>query len=145
MPGKRFCLDTNVFFYAIDPQDRPRHHRAIELIERAALEHDCVVPLQVFAEFFASATRKGRMGLEEAAQQISDWKLLFPTAYPGSGNLEQAIALVQQHQVSFWDAMIWAVALSAGATVLLTEDFQDGRDLDGIEIRNPFAARDPFR
>ena len=30
------------------------------------------------------------------------------------------------------------VALSAGVTVLLTEDLQDGREIDGLRIANPF-------
>ena len=50
---------------------------------------------------------------------------------------------VRDHGLSFWDAMIWAVAKEAGATVLLTEDLQTGRELGGVTFLSPFA-RDPF-
>lgn len=145
MPAERFCLDANILFYAIDPADARRHEVAARVIERAALEYDCVVPFQAFAEFFAAATRKGKIEPEEAARQIEDWQILFPTAYPRTGILQRALAAVQRHQISFWDSLIWAVAQDAGATVLLTEDHQDGRELGGVVFRNPFNGDDPFR
>ena len=41
--------------------------------------------------------------------------------------------------LSFWDAMLWATARRAGCSVLLSEDFQDGRRLDGVLFVDPFA------
>ena len=144
MSAERFSLDANVFFYAIDANEEERHLRAVDVVERAALEHDCIVALQAYGEFFAAATRKGRMTIEEARAQIFDWQTLFPTVYPGPGSLNQAIDAVAQHNLSFWDAMLWAVTKEAGATVLLSEDLQDSRELGGVWFRNPFVTDDPF-
>lgn len=144
MSVERFSLDANVFFYAIDATDPERHPRAAAIVERAALEHDCLIALQAYAEFFAAATRKGRMSIDDAAAQIADWGALFSTVYPGSGNLQQAIDAVAQHNLSFWDAMLWSVVKDAGVTVLLSEDLQDGRELGGVWFRDPFTAADPF-
>lgn len=44
--------------------------------------------------------------------------------------------------LAFWDALIVAAARSAGCDALLTEDLQDGQDLDGLVVVDPFA-RDP--
>jgi len=145
MSVERFSFDTNVFFYAIDATDEGRHRRAMEVVERAALEHDCIVTLQVYGEFFAATTRKGKMKIEDARAQIVDWQTLFTTVYPAPGSLHQAIDAVAQHNLSFWDAMLWSVAKDAGATVLLSEDLQDGRELGGVCFRNPFSTADPFR
>lgn len=145
MPADRFCLDANVLFYSIDPADARRHEIAVDLIERAALEQDCVIPFQALAEFFAAATRKDKIDPAEAARQIEDWQTLFPTVYPRTGILQRALAAVRRHQISFWDSLIWAVAQDAGTTVLLTEDHQDGRELGDVLFRNPFNGEDPFR
>ena len=45
---------------------------------------------------------------------------------------------VEHHNLSFWDAMQWAVAKQAGATLLLSEDLQHGRELEGVRFLNPF-------
>jgi len=145
MSAERFSLDANVFFYAIDANEPERHRRAVDVIERAALEHDCLIAVQAYAEFFAAATRKGKMSVEEAGAQIADWQTLFITVYPKPGHLAQAIAAVGQHNLSFWDAMLWSVVKDAGATVLLSEDLQDGRELGGVTFRDPFTDGDPFR
>jgi hypothetical protein len=43
-----------------------------------------------------------------------------------------------QHRLSFWDALIWAVAKEHNVTVIDTEDFQEGRDIDGVRHINLF-------
>ena len=48
--------------------------------------------------------------------------------------------VVQEHRLSFWDAMLWATARQAGCSAILSEDLPDGRRLNGAEIINPFAA-----
>ena len=34
---------------------------------------------------------------------------------------------------------MWAAARTAGAAVLLTEDFQDGQEVEGVRFVDPFA------
>ncbi len=137
MNDERFSLDTNILFYSIDSRDTVKHERATAVLKQLATTHGCIVPIQAYAEFFAAATRKGEMSLAEASDQIEDWQALFSTAYPQAGTLSQAIRAVRDHNLSFWDAMLWSVAKDSGATVLLTEDFQDGRELGGVRFRNP--------
>lgn len=144
MSAERFSLDANILFYAVDSSDVDRHRKAMEVIERAAVEQDCLVALQAYCEFVVAATRKNRMSMAEARAQVSDWQMLFTTAYPTPTTLPQALDAVTQHSLSFWDAMLWSVVREAGATVLLTEDLQDGRVLGGVRFRNPFVVKDPF-
>ena len=145
MSVERFSLDANVLFYAIDSNDPRRHETAAGIIEHAALNHDCIVALQAYCEFIAAATRKGKMTIDEAGAQVADWQALFTTVYPTPGSLPQAIEAVAQHNLSFWDAMMWSVVKDNGGTVLLSEDLQDGRTLAGVRFRSPFTGEDPFR
>jgi predicted nucleic acid-binding protein len=46
----------------------------------------------------------------------------------------------REYRLSFWDALIWATVRRVGVAVLVSEDFQDGRVIEGVRIANPFNA-----
>lgn len=51
----------------------------------------------------------------------------------------KASVLRGQHALSFWDSLIGASALATDATVLYSEDMQDGLVVeDRVRIRTPF-------
>jgi predicted nucleic acid-binding protein len=50
-----------------------------------------------------------------------------------------ASELEERHTLSFWDAVVVEAARRAGATRLVTEDLQPGRDVGGGTVENPFA------
>jgi len=53
--------------------------------------------------------------------------------------LESASDLRTQYNLSFWDSLIVASALSGGADTLYSEDMQDGLIVSGqLTIINPF-------
>lgn len=139
MSAERISFDANVLFYSVDRDAGEKRERAIEIIHRAALDLDCVLTAQALAEFFVATTRKGKMRADEAAAQVEDWKTLFGAAPTTGQSLKRAVQVVQQHSIGFWDAMLWAAAREAGVTLLLSEDLQDGRELSGVKLRNPFA------
>ncbi|OEU44208.1 MAG: hypothetical protein BBJ60_04270 [Desulfobacterales bacterium S7086C20] len=143
MSGRRFTLDTNILFYAMDKDAGSRHKLAMEIVDRASLS-DCVIILQSLCEFFAAVTGKGRMPPKEAEVQIKDWMELFPVVSASSKSLPRALKAVREHKLSFWDAMLWAVAREAGVTLLLSEDFQHNRVLDGTKFCNPFQLSKPL-
>jgi predicted nucleic acid-binding protein len=51
----------------------------------------------------------------------------------------EAAAGARRHQLSYWDALIWATAKLNQIATVLSEDFQDGRLLEGVRFRNPFG------
>jgi predicted nucleic acid-binding protein len=51
-----------------------------------------------------------------------------------------AIQRSRKAKQSFWDALILEAALIAGATLLYSEDFQDGSVFGGLRIANPFKS-----
>lgn len=144
MSAERISLDTNILFYAVDRDSGKKHRRSQELLKEAALHQDCVLSLQVLSEFFAAVTRNGRMNPQDARAQIHDWEILFPITSATPLTLRKAMNAVQQHHLGFWDAMLWAVTREAGVTLLLSEDFQNDRVLEGVKFVDPFLVKDPF-
>jgi len=54
------------------------------------------------------------------------------------GSILQAIDLETREKISFWDALIVAAAMRAGAKTILSEDLPHGRHIGNVAIRNPF-------
>ncbi len=124
--------------YAIDKDAEEKQLISISLIERCALNYDCVLTLQSLSEFYAAATRKGKVTHTQAEAQIKDWQLLFPTILPSTRTVEYALKAVDEHTLSFWDSMLWSVTSENGVSELFSEDFQSGRELKGVRFTNPF-------
>lgn len=143
MSVERLSLDSNILFYTIDADAGERQEKAREIVRRAALS-DCFLSLQTLCEFFSSTTRKGKLTAAQAAAHVDDWQTLFPVVAATPASLHLAVRAVENHSLSFWDAMQWAVAKQAGATLLLSEDLQHDRELEGVRFRNPFLVEDPF-
>jgi predicted nucleic acid-binding protein len=144
MSAERVTLDTNVLIYSVDADAGDRQERAREVVRLAARQHDCFLTLQTLCEFFAAATRKGKMSTSEAGEQVAEYQKVFPVVAATPDSLRMAVTAVQRHGLSFWDAMQWAVARQAGATLLLSEDLQHDRVLEGVRFRDPFQVEDPF-
>jgi predicted nucleic acid-binding protein len=138
MNADRYTFDTNILFYALDPGAGEKHRIASELIATADTRKAFLV-LQSLAELYNSVRRKRPSDLFLAHRFVLRNAIMFDVFHALPSDLNDAILASQQHGISFWDAMLWATAKRAGCTLLLTEDFQDGKDLEGVKIRNPFS------
>ena len=91
-------------------------------------------------EFYVVATRKFEPPISRgAAREIvalnAQWKVVevdLPLIIAAS-------ELEERHRLSIWDALIVEAASRAGATTLVSEDFQARRRIRGVIIRNPFG------
>jgi predicted nucleic acid-binding protein len=134
-------FDSNILVYAVDRDVGERHGRATELVERAIRAGVCVQPLQTLCEFFAVATRKIGLEPQAAAAFVEGWQAVIPVEAVSIEDLAAAMRIVREHGFSFWDALLWATVRRAGVRLLLSQDLQDGRVLEGVRFVNPFAAR----
>lgn len=133
MRGGSF-LDTNVLIYALAEDDR-RTPRADALLAEGG-----TISVQVLNEFTAVARRKLRLDWPQIADLIRVARRLCGPVMPMSENVHDAARrLAEQHDFSFYDALIVASALEAGCTTLWSEDMQNGRAIEGLTIRNPFS------
>jgi predicted nucleic acid-binding protein len=133
----RSFFDTNILVYA-DDDDAPAKQRvARDLWHAHRRDGTGVVSLQVLQEYFVTVTRKLKLDPRKARRKV---ELLaeFDVAEPDVSDILAAIDLHRLHGFSFWDALILRSAQQAGCRVLLSEDFQGGREIDGIQVVNPF-------
>jgi predicted nucleic acid-binding protein len=54
--------------------------------------------------------------------------------------IRAAIDLTDRAKLSFWDSLVVVAAARTGARVLFTEDLNDGQEILGVRISNPFSA-----
>ena len=134
-------FDTNILVYAADITAGERHAGAADLIERAIRHGACVQTLQSLAEFFNVVTRKAGVRFDAAVAFVKGWQAVLPVEPSAPADLDQAILATREHRLAFWDAMLWATARRIGVHTLITEDFQDGRILDGVRFIDPFAVQ----
>lgn len=135
-----FFVDTNVFVYARDDGEPWKRDRAREILARLWHSADGRLSQQVLIEFYATVTRKLRPGLprEEAIADVRELSTWNPVP-PSLPLFEHAWQLEDRYGFSWWDSLIVAAALAQNCTTLLTEDLQDGLEIDGLRIVNPFS------
>jgi len=133
----RSFFDTNVLVYADDRSAPAKRRRAVELVAEHRRAGTGVVSLQVLQEYFVAATRKLQVDAATARRKV---ELLseFDVAAPDLSDILAAIDLHRLHGFSFWDALVFRAAKQSGCSVLLSEDFQDRREVDGVRVVNPF-------
>ena len=130
-------FDTNVLIYIYDIGHPDKHHKARELFAKEAAADQVMISTQVLQEFYAAVTSKKIME-EEVAEQAVIRFMQLPVRQIDIPVIQSAMRRNRIDQVSFWDALIIETALSGGADVLWSEDFQHGRIFDGLEVRDPF-------
>jgi predicted nucleic acid-binding protein len=132
------AIDSNALVYAqqnADEQDR--HRQALDLIAGAAMS-GAIVPLQVLGEFLNVCRKKLGKSPSDAVDQVADYLRVFECPATGTPDLTDAAFLADRFKLQFFDALIVTVALRAGATVLLSEDMQDGLRIEALQVLDPF-------
>ena len=134
-------IDTNVVVYAYDVRDRDKQLRALEVLGRLVADGRGRLSAQVLGEFLRVATRKlvppltPGEAVEQAGNLAASWPVVPITAFI----VLEAGRGVEAHRLSYWDAQLWATARLNQIEIVLTEDFEHGRTLDGVRFLNPFA------
>ena len=130
-------FDTNILVYA--QQMDGKGDRA-----RALFAGGGKLSVQVLNEFTAVSRRKQRRDWREIDEAVADVLTIVDPPLPLSLDLHHsARSLAQDHQLSFYDALIVATAIEAGCDTLFSEDIQHGRSIGGLNIVNPFLDGAP--
>lgn len=137
----KLSIDTNILVYAASSTgDETKHLQALSILDRAGRARNSIIPLQALQEFAAVVLRKKIVPADAIHTYVTAFMAEFPTAVTTGEDLLSAIQAQHDHGLPIWDALIWAVSRRAGADLLLSEDFQDGRVLGGVRFLNPFNA-----
>jgi len=131
------AVDTNILLYVHDPRDPRKQSAAVSTLRSLA---DPVLLWQVACEYLAASRKLEPFGYNrlEAWRDIQDLRRLWSVILPGWNVLERAQVVMNRHQTSYWDAMIIAACLEAGIATLYSEDLGSFRQIDGLEIIDPF-------
>jgi len=133
----RSFFDTNILVYADDKRAPAKQSRAIDLVAEHRRDGTGVVSLQVLQEYFVTVTRKLNVDSPLARRKVEILSE-FDVVVPEVADILAAIDLHRLHTFSFWDALVLRSAQQAGCSVLLSENFQHDRTIDGIQVVNPF-------
>jgi predicted nucleic acid-binding protein len=134
-------FDTNILVYTLPHPDNTKRNRARDLLIRGAREQAGILLLQSLAEFSFVAARKFGLSISPIHQRVRDWRDAMPVHAAEAEDLTDALDLVRDHRLGFWDALMCATAGRIGLQYLLSEDMQDGRRLGSLRIVNPFRPQ----
>ena len=139
MNAPPYFLDTNILIYATSQaaDHLPKRERARRWVARS----DWGVSTQVLMEFFAQARREKHGLLPTAAQAfVERIASRRPVVAVDKSLVLEALAMRHRYYLTHWDAAILCAARKLGATTLVSEDLETGRNYDGVTVINPFAG-----
>ena len=137
-----YLVDTNILVYAYDRAARAKQEGARNVLKWLESRGYGALSTQILGEFFWIVTRKlaeplsPRQAYVELERHLRSWRTIEITRAvvleAGRGCLH--------YQMPFWDAQIWATAKLNQIPQVLSEDFQHGRAIEGIEFVDPFKV-----
>lgn len=132
-------VDTNLLVYSRDAGLPGKQARAAEILRELWDSRRGRVSFQVLHEYYVTVTRKLRPGLPRAeAREDVEALLAWQPLAPSAATLRRAWGIEDRWGLSWWDSLIVASAWEAGCRRLLSEDLQDGLEIESLRIENPF-------
>ncbi len=139
----KVLIDANILVYAYDPADETHQEKAIQILDHLRLNGNGRLSAQCLGEFFSAVVRPQhkdppRLTPVEAYNAVVQLSVQFETYPLTTLAVQEAGRGVRDHQLSYYDAQIWATARLNQTPVIFSEDFQHGQTLEGIRFINPF-------
>ncbi len=133
-------IDTNVFVYLFDETDGRKRSKAKEIVRTALETRSARISHQVVQETLNVVTRKlpTPMTAEQAKHFLEYVLMPLWQVMPSQTLYHRGLDIQGRFGFSFYDSLIVAAALESGATRLYSEDMQDGQQIEGLTIENPF-------
>jgi len=125
-------LDSKVILYLLSA-DAAKADTAETL-----LTHQPTISVQVLNEVTSVCQRKLKLDWPQTLDLLDAIKANCKIVDLTVDTHAKALEVAQQHQLSFYDALIVAAAIVSGANTLMTEDMHHGSIIQGIRVHNPF-------
>ena len=137
--GRRVFFDTNVIVYTYDEDTPSKRDVARMMMKDSLFAQTGVVSGQVLGETYVTLTKKLKVPVEDAREEIQ--RLAgFHVVEISSLIVLQAIEIQEEYQLSYWDSLIIAAAEFASCDIVWSEDLNDGQCYGSVTVRNPFAT-----
>ena len=125
-------IDSNIILYLFS-NETVKADKAEEILANGG-----IISVQVLNEVVAVCRRKLQLNWGEIDALLLALKANLQIVPLTVATHDLAIKLCKQYQLSFYDAHICAAALIAQSSELISEELQDGLNIDGLLIHNPF-------
>lgn len=138
-----WLVDTNILVYAVSPAETVKCPAARSFLKDLMARGQAAVAVQNCAEFLSAAALKPKSPLEisDAMTILNAWVAHMRVLSPNFETVEMAVGCIDRYQLSFWDAMVWAVAVQEGLEGVYSEDGPVGATIGGIRWRDPLKDR----
>lgn len=133
----KIFLDTNILVYLQNHSEPQKQIHCRKVLNALEAKTAFVLSTQVLQEFYMVMTRKlgaDPVQIKSIIQQFRKFEVVLIDGDVIVG----AIDLSVLNQISFWDALIVAAAQKANCSTVLTEDLNEGQNIGGVRIVNPF-------
>lgn len=131
-------LDTNILVYAF--QAGTKRDRSLDVLAQRP-----IASVQLLNEYANVARRKLGRAWSEISRDLGEVRTMLGRVDPitDQANLD-ALRIGERYQLSFYDALMLAVALSGGAKTFYSEDMHHGLVIDGtLRVVDPFRMGAP--
>lgn len=135
-------LDTNILVYAYDEDSPAKMQTARSLLAQMHANDVGALSTQVLGEFYVAVMRRFETKLSpaEVASHTRLWADTFPVFDTTAEVVAEALRGVEHYCFSYYDAQIWAIARLNRIPFVLTEDFNGGCTIEGVQFVNPFVG-----
>ena len=131
-------VDTNVLIYALDGRVAVKQAAAQAWLVHCWRTRTGRTSIQVLNEFYVNVVRlMGKSASAQARGEIRNLLAWQPWSVDVA-TLETAWGIADEAGLSHWDSLVAASAVHQGCEILLSEDMQHGRVIEGVRIVNPF-------
>jgi predicted nucleic acid-binding protein len=128
----RFFLDSNIIIYALGKElDK-------KAIAQNLLNQTPLLSTQVLTEVSNVCLKKLKLNHDLTQEWISLLSAQTEIICITPEIIQYALEVSKKYQYSFYDSLIISASIHANATILYSEDMQNGQQIETIRIINPF-------
>ena len=136
----RFFIDTNLWIYLFSkseiPEDIRKKNSVVSLLRKSS---DIVISAQVLSEMSSVFLRKMKFPVDRVRNIIFEMGESVDVVPLDESHVSYALDIVERYQLSWYDSLIAASAISAQVEILYSEDMQHNMVVDNsLKIINPF-------
>lgn len=132
-------VDTNVLIYSVDALD-VKHEIAVSLVQELATKRQLVISSQNLAELSRVLLDKvnPRQKHEDVIKYLFKFRTIGTIISYEAETVISAVDISNKYNVHFFDALIVATMQKHGISKIFTENIEDFKKVDWIEVVNPF-------
>jgi predicted nucleic acid-binding protein len=129
-------FDTNVVLYLYSKDEIRKQSTSLRIVNECA---QAIISTQVVNELINVLSKKIGLEWDEITNVLAEIRESFTIHIVNLTVIQSACKFAKRYQYSYFDSLIIASALASNATVLFSEDMQNGQIIESrLTIINPY-------